>query len=92
MKTKIIISDELRDFLKKKRALRRFIRNTRTLNKWEIGAIKVDISTAFKWAHSPEGYNYWNDLFNEFRKAKNTYNPTRATLNTPKTVTQVDKN
>lgn len=66
MKTKIIISDELRDFLKKKRALRRFIRNTQSLNKWDIGAIKVDISNAFAWRKSPEGGIFWNDITTEF--------------------------
>lgn len=35
--------------------------NHTTLKKQIVG-----IEDYFSWARSPEGYSYWNDLFNEF--------------------------
>ena len=59
------IEKSLHTFLKKKRALSKFVRNTKEFNTGEIGIIQ-DIWDAFLWEGSPEGYNFWCELDNKF--------------------------
>lgn len=39
---------------------------TRKFNHTTLKKQIVGIEDYFSWARSPEGYSYWNDLFNEF--------------------------
>jgi hypothetical protein len=59
-KQKILITDELEAFLKKEKVLTKFKTNAASLS------VKYsDISEAFDWSTSPEGFDFWNKLDNK---------------------------
>ena len=60
------IEKSLHTFLKKKRALTKFVRNTSELGRHKTGTIIRDIADAFIWEGSPEGHEFWWELNNEF--------------------------
>lgn len=78
----VIVTMNLRllQFLIKKKVLSAFLDNcekgiwyqdtmewiTRKFNHTTLKKQIVGIEDYFSWARSPEGRNYWNDLFNEF--------------------------
>ena len=62
---KVILAPELESFLKKKRVLRKFIKNC---NK-AIGEIS-NIKEGFVWEYSLEKHLYWSTLDQKFEKGK----------------------
>jgi hypothetical protein len=65
----IIITPELRTFLKEKRVLTKFIKNTKAgaiTAKCYFGTFHVySICQAFIWSESPEGHLFWERLSQE---------------------------
>lgn len=71
MKTKIVISYNLRTFLKKKGVIRRFEQNTRTLTTWPNPSVEVTMWNAFAWRRSPEGEAFWSNLYARYDPINN---------------------
>lgn len=65
MKAKIIISGNLRDFLRKKRVLKAFIHNALNYRTNRILPI-TRISEAFSWSDTEQGAQFWSELSSEF--------------------------
>ena len=66
---KIIIREELEDFLRQEGVLELFIENSKKhyssisrIPVWDVQSIRV----AFTWHNTKEGWNYWNDVNNKW--------------------------
>ena len=65
MKKKIEIEPRLREFLKRRRVLGKFERNCRTEN---VGYLVLNLGGGFEFKPTPEGRDFWNNLWTEFDK------------------------
>lgn len=62
------LTPELREFLKKKGALRKFLSNLDS--QFSNDHICMDFGAAFIWADTPEGCEFWSELDDEFENTR----------------------